>query len=299
MTSVAGEKFDEIDAWALSRTVEVIVTVRAAYEVFDFHRVYRALYDFATVDLSAFYFDILKDRLYTAPAGSSRRRAAQTVLYKIVDALVRLTAPILCFTADEVWSYLPADGGRHGFSVHLSEFPEPTSLNETIPVELRDRLKNWSQLIAVRQAVLKALEEARQDKLIGGSLEAKVGLEVYNPGQTVSSSQIADLEAFHGLLEEYRRTLPSLFIVSQVDVVPGVSASADSRPRPISKTETYESPELGLRVWIEKAAGEKCARCWNYSTRVGEDSRYPEVCERCVEALHEIESAIPQSSLGS
>ena len=92
---------------------------------------------------------------------------------------------------------MAAHGGRHGFSVHLSEFPEPTSLNETIPVELRDRLKNWSQLIAVRQAVLKALEEARQHKLIGGSLEAKVGLEVYNPGQTVSSSQIVDLEAFH------------------------------------------------------------------------------------------------------
>ena len=257
--------------------------MRTAYEVFDFHRVYRALYDFATVDLSAFYFDILKDRLYTAPAGSSRRRAAQTVLYKIVDALVRLTAPILCFTADEVWSYLPADGGRHGFSVHLSEFPEPTSLNETIPVELRDRLKNWSQLIAVRQAVLKALEEARQDKLIGGSLEAKVGLEVYNPGQTVSSSQIADLEAFHGLLEEYRRTLPSLFIVSQVDFF---SAGA-----PDYKSELVPS----LEVCIHKADGTKCERCWNYSTHVGENSRYPTICERCSAALAEIEGAASAS----
>jgi isoleucyl-tRNA synthetase len=291
--SVTAAELEEIDAWALSRTAEVIAKVRAAYEAFEFHRVYRALYDFATVDLSAFYFDILKDRLYTAPARSSRRRAAQTVLHKIVDALARLTAPILCFTADEVWSHMPAGSCGRESSVHLSEFPDATSLSAGIPSGIRDRANNWAGLIAVREAVLKALEEARQEKLIGGSLEAKVGLEVYNSGQTVSSKHVARLEDWLTILEEYRSQLPSIFIVSQVEVVPGVSAAANSRLRPDSKVKTVANAELGLRVWIEKAAGEKCARCWNYSVHVGEEARYPDVCERCAEALREIEATIP------
>jgi isoleucyl-tRNA synthetase len=295
---VTGEDLQEIDVWALDRTSQILEQVQGAYDRYEFHRVYRALYDFATVDLSAFYFDILKDRLYTAPARSIRRRAAQTVLYTIADALARAAAPLLSFTAEEVWSYMPAPHLREP-SVHLGKFIAPERVAEGIPEHTLARLKYWPKLILVREAVLKGLEQSRQDKLIGGSLEAKVGLEVYNPDDTVSSGRVAELEQFHTLLDDYRLDLPSLFIVSQVEVLPGVSASAEARQRAAAKSKTYENPELGLRVWIERAAGEKCARCWNYSTRVGEDQRYPDVCERCTEALREIESAIPQSSLGS
>jgi isoleucyl-tRNA synthetase len=290
--AVGSERFEEIDAWALERTSEVLEQVLGAYERYEFHKVYRALYDFATVDLSAFYFDILKDRLYTAPACSWRRRAAQTALYRIADAMVRAIAPILCFTADEVWSYLPAAHLRQA-SVHVVQFTSPRTLVQGIPEAVVARLANWPKLIAVRETVLKALEGPRQEKLIGGPLEAKVRLEVYNSGEKVSSKGVADLEAFLEILEDYRPQLSSLFIVSQVEVAAGVSAAANSRPKPGTRIRTYDNPELGLRVSIEKAAGGKCARCWNYSVHVGEEPRYPEVCERCAEALREIESAIP------
>jgi isoleucyl-tRNA synthetase len=261
--SVAGEALEEIDAWALAQTADLLERVETAYKEFAFHKAYRALYDFATVELSAFYFDILKDRLYTAAQHSRKRRAAQTALYRIADALVRAVAPLLCFTADEVWTHLPAPQLREK-SVHVAQFISPASLREGLPEKHLKRLANWPRLIAVRDEVLKALEIARQGKAIGTPLEAKVRL-----------SGDGDLAA---LLREYRAELAALFIVSQVEV--GENGLEGG----------YESPELHLKVRIEKAAGEKCARCWNYSEHVGEDARYPNVCERCSAALKEIES---------
>jgi isoleucyl-tRNA synthetase len=260
---VSGEQLEEIDAWALARTAQVLEQVAAGYNDCAFHKVYRALYDFATVDLSAFYFDILKDRLYTAPARSVRRRAGQTTLCLIADTLVRALAPILCFTADEVWSLLPGSTVREP-SVHLAQLTAPAQLREGIPERQLQRLGNWERLVAVRNEVLKALEMARQEKRIGGGLEAKVRLSV--------NGDLAPL------LDEYRQELPTLFIVSQVEL------GGDSLEG------AYQSQLPGLAVRVEKATGQKCARCWNYSERVGEDARHPEVCERCSAALGEIES---------
>ena len=260
---VAGDELEEIDAWALLRTAELLERVEDAYGEYAFHKVYRALYDFATVDLSAFYFDILKDRLYTAPKRSVKRRAAQTTLYRIADALVRAVAPLLCFTAEEVWSHLP-DPHLREKSVHVAKFMPPERLREGLPEKYRKRLRNWPRLIAVRDEVLKALEIARREKFIGNPLEAKVLL--------AADGDLAPL------LRDYRAELPALFIVSQVEVGENASKAA------------HESPGLGLKVRVEKAAGRKCARCWNYSAHVGEDARYPTVCERCSAALKEIES---------
>ena len=260
--SVEREQLEELDAWALVRTVELLKRVQAAYAEYAFHKVYRAIYDFATVDLSAFYFDILKDRLYTSPAHSTRRRSAQTVIYYIAEALVRALAPLLPFTTDEVWGNLPGRQARET-SVHLTEFFQPEELRTKVPLEYFPRLENWPRLIEVRNAVLKALEAARQEKFIGGSLEARICLEA--EGDLLK------------LLEEYHRALPSIFIVSQVELSARTAA------------EMPETDIPGLRIKVEKALGRKCERCWNYSEQVGKDSRYPTVCERCSAALREIE----------
>lgn len=262
--SVEPGQLEEIDAWALMRTAELLERVEAAYSEYAFHKVYRGVYDFATVDLSAFYFDILKDRLYTAPAASVRRRAAQTTLYRIADALVRVVAPLLCFTADEVWTHLPAPHLREK-SVHLAKYVSPADLRAGLSAKHLQRMQNWPRLIALREEVLKALEVARQEKFIGGSLEARVRLVV---------SQ--DLQP---LAEQYRDLLRYLFIVSQVEITDKEVEGAN----PTGLT--------GLRVKIEKASGRKCDRCWNYSEQVGKDERYPTVCERCSAALKEIEAA--------
>jgi isoleucyl-tRNA synthetase len=257
--SVEAAKLEEIDVWALVKTSHVMKEVQFAYDRFYFHWVYRALYDFATVDLSAFYFDVIKDRLYTAPAGSERRRAAQTALYRIADALVRAVAPLMCFTAEEVWTHLPGAAGRPA-SVHLTEFKTPEQILEGISEQQTESLKNWDNLLEVRTSVLASLEEARQSRLIGSGLEARV--------------RIAAEGDLWNLLDRYRKFLPTFFIVSQVDLGKGAFGIA-----------------------IEKALGGKCARCWNYSEHVGEDERYPNVCERCSAALKEIERVGPPSDV--
>ena len=189
--------------------------------------------------------------MYTAPAKSVRRRAAQTALYRIADALVRALAPLMCFTAEEVWAYLHGGAGAGGSrtSVHASEFIPASNLREGITPAHAERLTNWPRLIAVRNEVLKALEVMRKEKFIGTPLEAKVVL--------AADGDVA------GLLHEYRALLPTLFIVSQVEISPSPLLGA------------RETEVAGLQVQIVKAAGKKCARCWNYSERVGDDARYP------------------------
>jgi isoleucyl-tRNA synthetase len=252
--SVPLEEMQELDRWALAELDGVIERALAGYEAYEFHTVYHTLYHFCTVTLSARYLDIIKDRLYTAAPRSHARRSAQTALYRITDALARLLAPVLVFTADEIWENLPARGDeeREAF-VHLAEFPQPAGERDEA------LLSRWAKIYEVRDVVLRSLEEARNAKLIGSSLEARVALR-------------ADAETLQ-VLQQYANDLRYIFIVSQVDLAPA------------SVGETAG----GLAVSISRAEGEKCERCWNYSTRVGESARYPTVCERCVEALAEIE----------
>ena len=241
----------DIDRWALAELDNILRTVRAAYEIYEFHTAYHALYRFCTVTLSARYFDILKDRLYTFAPRHPSRRAAQTVLLKIADTLARLLAPLLAFTADEIWENLPPDSERP-LSVHMSVFPEATGMPD------EEILGNWRRLFEIREDVLQSLEEARVAKIIGSSLEARV--EVAASGRS------------YDLLAKYREELRYLFIVSQVDLV-----------------RSGEAVD-GVLVKVLPAEGAKCERCWNYSTLVGESARYPTVCERCVTALEEIET---------
>ncbi len=249
--------FDEmqpLDQYMLLRTEEFAKQVRQWYEEMVFHRVYHRLNDFCVVDLSAIYFSILKDRLYTAAPKSLARRSAQTAIWRIGEALVRLVAPIMTFTADEIWQYLPPVVGRSE-SVHLELFPKPGGITGRVrdSAHVATIVADWDKLFEIREEVLKALEAVRQGKTINDSLEAKV---------TITAPQ----ETFE-LLNKYRKHLNAFFVVSATDVAEGAA----------------------LSVKAERAPGQKCERCWNYSTHVGKDKVYPTVCERCSATLAEIE----------
>ncbi len=267
---VPDAELEELDQWMLTRTAALVRDCREWYDAFEFHRVYHALYDFAVVDLSAFYFDVLKDRLYTFAPRNRSRRSAQTAVYRIASALLRLAAPILAFTAEEIWKHLPHSTGDPD-SVHLALFPAAEDLG--VPLDAA-RAAIWEKLLVVRTDVLRALETARNAKKISGALEAKVLLS--------AGSDLAPL------LEQYKAWLPALFIVSQVELAG--SASADGQKSDLPP---------GLSVTVRRADGAKCERCWNYSTHVGENADYPTVCERCVKALDELERQLAASGLGA
>jgi isoleucyl-tRNA synthetase len=257
--SVSDADLWEMDAWMLRRAGELVRECRESYEKFEFHRVYHALHDFCVVDLSAFYFDVLKDRLYTFAPKNPGRRSAQTAVYRIASALVRLIAPTLAYTAEEIWKHMPHAPGNSE-SVHMALFP---AVEDFEAVFDDARLKNWERLLVLRDGVLKHLEGSRNSKLIGSALEAKVVLRAR--GEDLA------------LLRKYASWLPALFVSSQVEVFPAEYPTRDGVP-----------PEI---YYIEagRADGAKCERCWNYSTHVGESSEYPTLCERCLAALAEIE----------
>ena len=250
-----------LDQYILIRAAELTTDVREHYDSFTFHRLYQRLKDFCIVDLSAIYFDVLKDRLYTSAPRSVARRSAQTALWRLGEALVRLLAPVMSFTADEVWSFLPAAPARSA-SVHLELFPAPQGLTGELPAGFDAAAieRDWQTLLGVRDEALKALETARAEKLIGSSLEAQVRLSAP--------------ETVYPVLERYREQLRYLFIVSDVVLEKAPASNGD----------------VALAVTIGKAPGQKCERCWNYSTHVGEDANYPTVCERCSAVLAEIEA---------
>ncbi|RMH34518.1 MAG: isoleucine--tRNA ligase [Acidobacteria bacterium] len=243
----------ELDRWALAKLSEVTKKVLKAYEDYDFQAVYQTLYNYCTVTLSAQYFDILKDRLYTSAPKSHARRSAQTALYKIAKDLCLLLAPILAFTADEAWENLP---GEKAESVHIARFPEVAFSKED-----EELLERWEKIFEIRNLVLKTLEEARVEKLIGSSLEAKVILSVS--------------KELHEFLKPYSDDLRYIFIVSQVEVI---------------ESDHLDNAEVSVEV--KRAEGQKCERCWNYSVRVGEFESYPTVCERCFEVLKQMEKEI-------
>ena len=247
----------ELDRWILLRLQKLISRLREAYANFEFHLVFHSLHNFCTVDLSSLYLDILKDRLYTSFASSRERRAAQTALYKILDALVRLMATILSYTAEEVWGHVPGPKPRVE-SVHLTLFPEVEA--KYLDEQFEER---WELLLKVRGEVSKSLEIARQNKLIGNSLEAAVTLGA--PEKLLS------------FLRQNEAQLQDFFIVSQVELVSSLPA------------EAYRSPELeGLNILVSRAKGKKCERCWIYDPRTGESTDYPSVCPRCRDALSKI-----------
>jgi isoleucyl-tRNA synthetase len=246
--TVSEDEMEEIDRWALAELDRVLARVSKAYEAYEFHNVYQALYNFSTVTLSARYFDIIKDRLYTFAPRNKARRSAQTALLQIGDALARMLGPILVFTADEIWENLP---DRKEDSIHLALLPRASDENHDA------LLAEWDRLYAIRDEVLRALEDARVAKRIGSSLEAKV----------ILNASGGALE----LLQKHQKDLRYLFIVSQVELG---NSGADA----------------GVSITIADADGTKCERCWNYSTRVGESETYPTVCERCIAALTEMEA---------
>jgi isoleucyl-tRNA synthetase len=248
------------DQYILLRAAELTKDVRGHYDAFFFHRLYHRLKDFCIVDLSAIYFDVLKDRLYTSAPKSLQRRSAQTALWKLGEALVRLLAPVMSFTSDEVWGYLPAAGRSE--SVHLEVFPAPAELTGEVPAgfNVAGMESDWRSLLTVRDEALKALEAARNEKRIGGGLEAQL--------------HISAPESIYPVLERYRDELRYLFIVSSV----------------VLDKAAANNGETAMTFEVTKAPGQKCERCWNYSTHVGEDATYPTVCERCSAVLKEIEA---------
>jgi isoleucyl-tRNA synthetase len=249
-----------LDRYMLARTRDLTEKILAWYDTFEFHRVYQAVNEFAIVDLSSFYLDVLKDRMYTFAPTSAARRAAQTVLWKISEALVRLVAPILSFTADEVWEYLPSIDGRE-ISVHLALFPKPQELFADEPAKL---LEEWKQMFAVRDEALRVLEEARQAKRIGKGLEAD--LEIAASGDLLA------------LLQRHTAGLKEFLNVSAVRVVAGAD-------------------EL-LAVTALPASGHKCARCWNFMPEVSSYGIWKNVCNRCQAALRDMKIEPPQAVLG-
>ena len=248
--AVAWEQMPPLDRYMLTRTRELTEKVLGWYDAFEFHRIYHALNEFAVAELSALYIDAVKDRIYTFAPQNPARRSAQTVLWTIAETLVRLVAPILSFTAEEVWQYMPVMPGRLP-SVHLELFPKPESLVPTIDAAF---MNDWSALLSIRDEALKSLEEARKAKQIGKALDALLVIEVP--------------ESMGPLLERYWNSLKELLNVSQVEVVAGGTG--------------------GVTAITRAADGTKCERCWNYSVLTGADKRWPTVCERCSAALEEM-----------
>lgn len=248
---VSEDELLSIDKWSLMKLNELVKFTTDSYEKYEYHTIFHAVHNFCVNDMSGFYLDVIKDRLYVERAQSKTRRAAQTVMYKILDALTLLIAPILAFTADEIWLAMPHDSSRNAENVLFNDIPKP------LPVEESEFSRVWDKIHSIRNDVNKALELARNEKLVGKSLEAKVSL--FAEG---------DLLTF---LEENKDELPSAFIVSQVEISKGQG--------------DYKGEVDGLSISVSKASGEKCARCWSYTEDVGSNPNHPDCCARCADIL--------------
>ncbi len=239
----------EIDKWALLRLYQLVKNCTQNYEDFNFHMVYHDINQFCVSDMSNFYLDIIKDRLYTSKPDSVERKSAQTAMYIILDSLVKMLAPMICYTTEEIWSYMPHKKDENTESVMLNYWPEVDSEYENHKLE-----EKWNHILELKEMVAKELEVARSEKVIGHSLNAKVTL-------------LAD-EKEYSFLKENREQLETVFIVSNLQV----------EEKPTDQTEK-------LAVKVEVAEGEKCERCWKYSTTVGEDKENPTICHRCSDSI--------------
>jgi isoleucyl-tRNA synthetase len=259
--SVPLRDLPELDRWALAKFEELKSKVTKSYEKYEFHAIYHGLNYFCGTTMSAFYLDILKDRLYTSGTDSHARRSAQTVLHKILDGMLRLMSPILCFTAAEAWNALHGIGDNDpigGNSIYFAEFPTEDQ------IDCDDRMmKKWAKLIKVRSEITKALEIARREKVIGHPLEAEVLVR--------ADGELADF------LESEWTTVQEISIISKL------SSLRDDTPEAGVRYASEEIP--GFAIQVQPAPGEKCLRCWLRSTTVGENKEHPEICGRCSEVL--------------
>lgn len=252
----------EIDKWALLRLEQVREKVTRSYEAYEFHSLYHTIHNFCAVDLSAIYLDILKDRLYTALPTSIERRAAQTVMYELLTTLVKLVAPVLTFTAEEVWQFVPKTENMPE-SVQLTEWPQ--AHKEYLNTEIEDK---WNQVLIMRSEITKALETARRNKVIGHSLDAAVNIYA---GQ-------AEYAALNAVDED----LATILIVSKAHV----TLNFDQAP-----SEAYRPDGMNLAILVTPAEGEKCERCWTYSDSVGHNSDHGTLCKRCSHVVSQLENA--------
>ena len=253
----------EIDRFILHRLQVLLERIRSAYDRYEYHTIYHGLYQFCTVELSALYLDILKDRLYTSPAASRERRSGQAAMYLLLDAMARLMAPILPFTAEEIWQHLPAPPGKAP-SIHLVHFPEPDAGLKDEALAAR-----WESLLRVRAEVTRALEAARVQKQIGHPLDAAV--------------TVAAEPQLYAELAPFAPELRSILIVSSAELVPAAALEG--------AVESAEIP--GLRVRVQPAPGKKCERCWVHTPSVGESPEHPTICGRCRDALARMEAGGP------
>lgn len=249
------EELEELDKYALMKLDEVIDTARKGYEIYEYHTAAHAIHNFCVVDMSNFYFDVLKDRLYTSVSTSKTRRAAQTVLYKILDSLTLLLTPILAFTADEIWKFMPHDKSKNPASPLFNDIPQPDFIKTDDGF-----MEKWDKIHKIRVDVQKALEIARNEKKIGKSLEARIVLG-------------ADGELYD-FLKSVETALPEIFITSDVEVV--------------QEKQAFTGDVEGLTVGVEGAKGEKCERCWKFSETVGKDAKHPQLCAHCAAVLAEM-----------
>ncbi|HHV63867.1 MAG TPA: isoleucine--tRNA ligase [Peptococcaceae bacterium] len=252
---VAYPDLKEIDRWILHRLSRVIERVVKAYDDYEFHVVYHTVHNFCTVELSAIYLDIVKDRVYVEAKDSLQRRAAQTVMYELLNALVRLLAPILVFTADEIWSYIP--GNKEDTDVQMEFMPKVQE--EWLDNALEER---WARILDLRYDITKALEVARQEKLINHSLTAKVDLYV------------SDEETYSFLVGI--ENLKEIVIVSDLKI-----HFREEAPESAQEGENF----AGVKILVSPAPGGKCERCWMYSEEVGNDNEHPELCPRCLAVI--------------
>ncbi|RKY36696.1 MAG: isoleucine--tRNA ligase [Candidatus Omnitrophota bacterium] len=267
--SVDSESLLEIDRWAQSVLHKMIKQVTENYEKFSFYKANKIIYNFCIVELSSFYLDILKDRLYTFNADSKARRSAQTVLYQILSALTVLIAPVLSFTAEEAYGF---SCGEKEESIFLTKWPDFN------PRYIDKKLNNtWKFILDVRNCVLKVLEQARGAKLIGNSLEAKIIIFYAKEDKSISE-----------LLEKYLKNFSGIFIVSQVEI----SSSCDHEDLPDYDVNIFHGDgnfvNSKIKIKVEHADGQKCIRCWNYSMNVGQDKEHPKLCKRCVNNIETV-----------
>ncbi|MBR3593896.1 MAG: isoleucine--tRNA ligase [Clostridia bacterium] len=245
--------YEEIDRWAMIKLNRLVAECREAYENFEYHIIFHAIHNFCVLDMSNFYLDVLKDRLYVDAADSASRRAAQTAMYRILDTLTRLVSPILAFTGDEIWQFMPHEEGHDTRNVVFNAMPEVKDIEDS------EFMARWDKIIAAREDAKKALEIARSEKTIGASLDAAVTL--YANGET------------YDFLKSVEAMLKPVFIVSSVSVVNGEGGS-------------FKGETVGVDV--TRAGGQKCERCWSYSETVGSDPEHPTLCARCAAVIKEM-----------
>ena len=248
---VTDDKFEEIDRFALYKLDNLVAECRKAYDNFEYHLIFHAIHNFCVLDMSNFYLDVLKDRLYVDKADSVSRRAAQTAMYRILDTLTRLVSPILAFTSDEIWQFMPHDSSCDTRNVIFNDMPTAKGVDDEA------FMARWSKIFALREDVKKVLETARAEKVIGASLDASVTL--YAKGEE------------YAFLEGVLPLLKSVFIVSNVTLIEGEGGAFTG--------------DLGIGITAAHAEGEKCERCWSYSETVGKDGEHKTLCARCADVI--------------